>query len=211
MSQTPAGQHGGPERYEIRLKGHLDSPVGRLVRRAEPYQRERRHHPHPWPGGRPGRAARLAAENTRPGPAPDLGHLRRTRPSPGTRRRDPITQQFHEKGDRHGHHRPNPSSETNGEKSPDDLDEEDRARRGHLLPDHLHLDPHTRPLRPHQKPPGLDPRLRRPHRRAGGRLPRGDRRPGRHRHRRHAVPGGQAAERKPPRWASPPPASWKPP
>jgi hypothetical protein len=25
MSQTPAGQHGGPERYEIRLKGHLDS------------------------------------------------------------------------------------------------------------------------------------------------------------------------------------------
>ncbi len=25
MSQTPAGQHGGPERYEIRLKGHLDA------------------------------------------------------------------------------------------------------------------------------------------------------------------------------------------
>ena len=25
MSQTPAGHHGGPERYEIRLKGHLDS------------------------------------------------------------------------------------------------------------------------------------------------------------------------------------------
>jgi hypothetical protein len=25
MSQSPAGQHGGPERYEIRLKGHLDS------------------------------------------------------------------------------------------------------------------------------------------------------------------------------------------
>ena len=25
MSQTPVGQHGGPERYEIRLKGHLDS------------------------------------------------------------------------------------------------------------------------------------------------------------------------------------------
>ncbi len=24
MSQTPAGHHGGPERYEIRLKGHLD-------------------------------------------------------------------------------------------------------------------------------------------------------------------------------------------
>ena len=25
MSQTPAGQHGDPERYEIRLKGHLDA------------------------------------------------------------------------------------------------------------------------------------------------------------------------------------------
>ena len=25
MSQTPAGHPGGPERYEIRLKGHLDS------------------------------------------------------------------------------------------------------------------------------------------------------------------------------------------
>jgi hypothetical protein len=25
MSQTPAGYHGGPGRYEIRLQGHLDS------------------------------------------------------------------------------------------------------------------------------------------------------------------------------------------
>jgi hypothetical protein len=33
------------------------------------------------------------------------------------------------------------------------------------------------------------------HRLCLGRTPRGDRRPGRHRHRRHAVPGGQAAER----------------
>ena len=33
-------------------------------------------------------------------------------------------------------------------RNPDDLTEEDRARRGHLLLDHLHLDPPTRPLRP---------------------------------------------------------------
>ena len=33
-------------------------------------------------------------------------------------------------------------------------------------------------------------------RRAARRPARGDRRPGRHRHRRHAVPGGQAAERR---------------
>ena len=37
--------------------------------------------------------------------------------------------------------------------SPDGPDEEDRARRGHLLPDHLRLDPHTRPppLRPRER------------------------------------------------------------
>ena len=33
-----------------------------------------------------------------------------------------------------------------------------------------------------------------------GCLPRGDRRPGRHRHRRHAVPGSQAAERRRRAW-----------
>ena len=86
---------------------------------------------------------------------------------------------------------------TAAKRVPMDPAEEDRARRGHLLPDHLHLDPHARPLRPGEKPPGLDPQLRRPHCRARGRLPRGDRRPGRHRHRRHPVPGPQAAERRP--------------
>ena len=39
------------------------------------------------------------------------------------------------------------------EKNPDDLTEEDRARRGRLLPDHLRLDPHPRPLRPREEPP----------------------------------------------------------
>ena len=90
----------------------------------------------------------------------------------------------------------NPSSESAGERHPDELDKKDRVRRGRLLPDHLHLDPHPRPLRPGEEPPGLDPRLRQPHGRARGRPPRGDRRPGRHRHRRHAVPGGQTAERR---------------
>src|SRR5215471_14446639 len=61
------------------------------------------------------------------------------------------------KGDRHGHHRPSPSSQITGERNPDELDTEDCARRGHLLPDHLRLDPHTRPLRPREEPPGLDP------------------------------------------------------
>src|SRR5712664_1416239 len=37
-------------------------------------------------------------------------------------------------------------------------------------------------------------------RRARGRLPRADRRPRRHRHRRHAVPGSQAAERRRRAW-----------
>jgi DNA-binding SARP family transcriptional activator len=46
-------------------------------------------------------------------------------------------------------------------------------------------DPHTRPLQLGEGPPGLDPHLRLPHRHARGRLPRGDRRPSRHRHRRH--------------------------
>jgi hypothetical protein len=59
-------------------------------------------------------------------------------------------------GDRHGQHRPNPSNETAGERNPDELDKEDLTRRGHLLPDHLHLDPHTRALRPREEPPGLD-------------------------------------------------------
>ena len=47
-----------------------------------------------------------------------------------------------------GDHRPNPSNERTDERSPDDLDQEDRARRGRLLPDHLHLDPHPQaPIR----------------------------------------------------------------
>src|SRR5581483_9624339 len=59
--------------------------------------RQRRHHHHPRPGSRPGRAARTAPENTRPGTAPDLGQSRGPRPPPGSRRRGPITQQFCEK------------------------------------------------------------------------------------------------------------------
>ena len=40
--------------------------------------------------------------------------------------------------------------------------QEDSARRGRLLPGHLHLDPHPRPLPPGAEPPGLDHQLRRP-------------------------------------------------
>ena len=111
----------------------------------------------------------------------------------------PIAQQLQRKGDRHGHHRTNPGNER-GARNPHGLDKEDRARRGHLLPAHLRLDPHARPLRPREGPTGLDPRLRRPHWRARGRPPRGDRRSGLHRHRRHAVPGSQAAERRRRAW-----------
>ena len=103
----------------------------------------------------------------------------------------PVTHQFTE-GDRYDHHHARHGSQT----SRDDLAEKDRAGRGHLLPDHLRLDPHPRPLRPGEEPPGLDPQLRHPHRRIGGLPPGGDRRAGRHRHRRHAVPGRQAAERR---------------
>ena len=49
-------------------------PMGRLVRRNEPHPRERRHHRHPRPGRRPGRAAWPAPESARPGPAAGLGH-----------------------------------------------------------------------------------------------------------------------------------------
>ena len=78
-------------------------------------------------------------------------------------------------------------------KSPDGLDKEDRARRGRLLPDHLHLDPHPRPLRPGEDQlnyiigSGSD---------AGVLwvLPRSDRRAGRHGHRARAVSDCQAAE-----------------
>src|SRR5438874_1223381 len=73
------------------------NPVGRLVRRADPYPRQRRHHQHRRPGCRPGGAAWIAPENTRPGTAPDLGQSRRPRPSPGAHRRGPVTQQLHDK------------------------------------------------------------------------------------------------------------------
>jgi len=85
------------------------------------------------------------------------------------------------------------------ERRPGELNEEDRARRGHLLSDYLYLDPHPHPLRLGEEQ-GLHHQLRRRHWRALGRLPRGDRRPRRHRHRRHAVSGGQAAERRHGAW-----------
>ena len=47
---------------------------------------------------------------------------------------------------------------------------------------------------------GLHHRLRRRHWSPLGRLPRGHRRPRRHRHRHHAVSGGQAAERRHGAW-----------
>src|SRR3954470_17765005 len=52
-------------------------PLGRLVRRNEPHQRGRRHHQHPGPGDRPGRAAWRAAPTARHRPAADLGHATR--------------------------------------------------------------------------------------------------------------------------------------
>ena len=45
-----------------------------------------------------------------------------------------------------------PATKRAGERNPDEFDEEDRARRGRLLPDHLHLDPHPGPLRPGEEP-----------------------------------------------------------
>src|SRR5450755_4757940 len=112
--------------------------------------------------------------------------LRSNPTSPSAHQRALTTHQSNE-GDRHGHHRPSPGNENAGEKNPDELDKEDRARRGRLLLDHLHLDPHTRPLRPREEPPGLDPQLRLSHWCARGRLPRGDHGPRLHRHRRQGM------------------------
>src|SRR6266542_4903855 len=67
--------------------------MGRLVRRTEPHQRERRQHHHPRPGRRPGRAAWLAPESPGPRAAPGLGHSRRPRPTRCAHHRASITGQ----------------------------------------------------------------------------------------------------------------------
>ena len=93
---------------------------------------------------------------------------------------------------------------------PDGLTAEDRARRGYLLPDHLHLDPTLAlygPVKNHRDwILGSGGR----HGRTGGRLPRGDRRP-----RLMAPPSRctrwSSGRTKAPRSALSPPASWKPP
>src|SRR6266581_63274 len=159
MSEISTGPHHSPGRYEIRLRGHLDSRWAA------------------WFDG-------LSLTNESDGTTILYGLVAHY-----AHHRAPITHPSTE-GDGHDDHDANHGNETAGETNPDDLNQEDRARRGRLLPDHLRLDPHTRPLRPGEEPPGLDPRLRHPHGRARRRPPRVDRRAGRHRHRRHAVPGG---------------------
>src|SRR5437660_1477146 len=52
-------------------------PMGRLVRRTEPHEGERRHNRHPRLGDRPGRAAWLAEQGTRFRSALDRGYAAR--------------------------------------------------------------------------------------------------------------------------------------
>ena len=68
LRDMPSNEGGS---YEIRLKGHLERPLGRLVRRADPDSGERRHHGAQWLGGGPGSAARPAWQSARSRPAVD--------------------------------------------------------------------------------------------------------------------------------------------
>ena len=61
MSDTSPPTH-EPGRYEIRLKGHLDARWAAWFDGMTLTARRRRHHRHPRPGRRPGRAARPAPE-----------------------------------------------------------------------------------------------------------------------------------------------------
>ena len=179
------------------------------------------HHHHPRPGGQTRRAAaRLAAEEQRDLGLPlisvtfvEPGHPQ----APDAETNRQLLSSATKKETDMASHRPNRRSEfaTGDEKDPDDLDKEaPRSSWSIFYLITFILDPHAQPLRPHQEPPGPDPRHRRPHRRAGGRLPRGDRRP-----RSASAPavtlypvvGGKGAEERR-RSASPVPlsASWKP-
>ena len=57
MSETSAGHMTALDGTRSASRG-TSTAGGRLVRRAGPHARQRRHHPHPWPRRRPGRALR---------------------------------------------------------------------------------------------------------------------------------------------------------
>ena len=154
MSAIPAGRHQAPGPYEIRLKGHLDSRWAAWFDGLSITHEQRRHHPHPRPGSRPGRAVWLAPEDPRHGPAAGLGHPGRARPArrpPPPDRREPANASITKRKTDMATTVQTPAR-NHAKRVPMDPTQEDRARRGHLLPDHLRLDPHTRPLQPGEGP-----------------------------------------------------------
>ena len=207
MSDTSTGSHHGAGRYEIRIKGHLDSRWAdwfdglRLTNESDgttiisgPVADQAALHgllQKVRDVGLP--LVSVTSRSTRTSPTHPPSHLDRCSPSA--------------KGERHDRHRPNHSNET----SPDELIEEDRADRGRDLLDHLHLDPDPRPVRPGAERSELHRRAWPGHPRDPRRRPGDHRGPRLHRHRGRAVPGGQAAERRRSRWASSARGSWKPP
>ena len=110
-------------------------PLGRLVRRDDPHPRERRHHHHPRPGRRPGRAARPAADDCAT-PA-----CRWSRSPSSTRSAAPVPDPHADpRRNRHDHHRAHPRSDTTGDRP----DAQDLPGRRHPLPAHVRVDPHAR-------------------------------------------------------------------
>ena len=201
MSDTSTGRDPDAGRYEIRLKGHLDSRWAA------------------WFDGLSltkdsdgttvvsGLVADQAALHGLLQSVRDVGMplVSVTQVSPDqpdvpaiapATHRSPANPANPAKEKRHDHHRPNHGTEASpDETGPDGLPEEDLARRGRALHPDLHLDPDPLPVRAGAERSELHRRRRTGHARHHRRHPGGDRGPGRRRHRRRAVPGDQAAER----------------